>query len=66
MPNAIVDAFSQARDSVARSSQARTIGAQPVAWTATSRGIVAPSQPMAWHSSRALKMPMSPTPPPVG
>ena len=55
MPNAIVDAFCHGpRLGRAPSSHARTIGAQPVACTATSRGIVAPSQPRPAHLQQGL------------
>ena len=47
-------------------SNARTIGAQPSAWTATMRGRGPSSQPTALSSANAFHIPMSPVPPPVG
>ena len=47
-------------------SNARTIGAQPAAWTAIMRGRLAPISPTASSSSKAFHMPISPVPPPVG
>ena len=43
-----------------------TTGAQPSAWTLTSRGRRASIQPIACISSNAFHMPTRPVPPPVG
>ena len=47
-------------------SNARTIGAQPSACTATIRGRLRADQPTASNSSNAFHMPIRPVPPPVG
>ena len=47
-------------------SNARTIGAQPSAWTDTIRGRSGPIRPSASSSSNAFHMPTRPVPPPVG
>jgi hypothetical protein len=67
MPNATVEASGHGSDSAAPFDQAETIGAQPSACTATSRGIrSAAIQPSARSSFSAFQIPISPTPPPVG
>jgi len=66
MPAAIVRAFSHAVAALAPLSNARTIGAQPVAWTATRRGSGGEIHPRAVSSAQAFHMPMRPVPPPVG
>ena len=49
-------------------SKALTMGAQPVACTATIFGSLVSGEmrPMALSSAKAFHMPMSPVPPPVG
>ena len=42
------------------------MGAQPVDCTATMRGRLSPSQPIAPSSAKAFHMPIRPVPPPVG
>ena len=66
MPNATVEESSTFTDSSWPASYAVTIGAQPVAWTHTSRGSSPSTQPSSRASTSALWMPIRPTPPPVG
>ena len=62
----MVWAFSQRGACSTPSSKARTMGAQPVACTATMRGRLGPMKPIASSSANAFHMPISPVPPPVG
>ena len=68
MPKATVRESGQNVDSAAPRDQASTIGAHPLACTATRRGSgrAGSIQPSARYSSKALCNPISPTPPPVG
>ncbi len=66
-PSATVAAFSQAAAFSVPLSNARTIGAQPSAWTETIRGRRPRGiQPISSSSSNAFHMPTMPVPPPVG
>ena len=58
--------FSQRVACSAPSCQALTMGAQPLACTATMRGNFCPTKPMACSSAKAFHMPIRPVPPPVG
>ena len=62
----MVCAFSQRGACSTPASNARTIGAQPDACTATMRGRLGPMNPIASSSAKAFHMPMRPVPPPVG
>ena len=66
MPDAMVCAFSKRGACSSPFSQARTIGAQPSACTATMRGRFEPMKPIASSSANAFHMPIRPVPPPVG
>ena len=67
MPIAIVCASSQRAAWRVPSSQARTIGAQPLACTAYMRGrLPGGIKPIASSSANAFHMPINPVPPPVG
>ncbi len=52
--------------SAAPASKARTIGVLASLWTQTIRGRSGPTSPSASSSSKALAMPTTPVPPPVG
>ncbi len=66
MPKATVRASGQGWLSAAPLANAATIGAHPLACTATSRGSLPSIQPRSRSSRSALWMPMMPTPPPAG
>ena len=65
-PNAAVLASCHGLVSCSPLANARTTGAHPAACTATIRGVFAPIQPSPASSASALRMPIRPTPPPVG
>ena len=66
-PSAIVCAFSHGAAFSAPAANARTIGAQPAAWTVTIWGRRTGSiQPSEAISANAFHMPTMPVPPPVG